>query len=112
MLGVTEGIASVHDYCCFFVPAVITLAGVESRGAALRLRLLLLGHNQSFPHNEPVGQRARSELEAIIKRVLVAQADPAKRDALERDICAQWQQFVVDGSMSLQVGMMTATARK
>jgi hypothetical protein len=36
----------------------------------------------------------------------------AKRDALERDVCVQWQEFVVDGSMSLQVGMTTATALK
>jgi ubiquinone/menaquinone biosynthesis C-methylase UbiE len=39
-----------------------------------------------------------------------AQAGEAKRDALERDVCAKWQQFVVDGSMSLRVGMTTATA--
>jgi ubiquinone/menaquinone biosynthesis C-methylase UbiE len=42
----------------------------------------------------------------------VAQAGQAKRDALERDVCEQWQEFVVDGSMSFQVGMTTATARK
>jgi len=42
----------------------------------------------------------------------VAQAGEAKRDALERDVCARWQEFAVDGSMSLQVGMTTATARK
>ncbi|MEX0732388.1 MAG: methyltransferase domain-containing protein [Aquisalimonadaceae bacterium] len=42
-----------------------------------------------------------------------AQAGEAKRDALERDVCAQWQEFVVeDGSMLLQVGMTTATALK
>ncbi|WP_159589728.1 class I SAM-dependent methyltransferase [Chelativorans xinjiangense] len=42
----------------------------------------------------------------------VAQAGQTKRDALERDVCAQWQEFMADGSMSLQVGMTTATARK
>ncbi len=42
----------------------------------------------------------------------VAQADQAKRDALEREVCAQWQEFMANGSMSLQVGMTTATARK
>jgi ubiquinone/menaquinone biosynthesis C-methylase UbiE len=41
-----------------------------------------------------------------------AQAGEAKRDALERDVCVQWQEFVVDGSMLLQVGMTTATALK
>jgi SAM-dependent methyltransferase len=41
-----------------------------------------------------------------------AQAGEAKRDALERDVCAQWQDFVVDGTMLLQVGMTTATALK
>jgi hypothetical protein len=42
----------------------------------------------------------------------VAQAGQAKRDALERDVCVQWQKLMEDGSMSLQVGMTTATARK
>lgn len=41
-----------------------------------------------------------------------AQADARKLDALERDVCAQWQEFVVDGSLSLQVGMTTASATK
>jgi len=41
-----------------------------------------------------------------------AQAGESKRDALERDVCAQWQEFVVNGSMSLQVGMTTVTALK
>lgn len=41
-----------------------------------------------------------------------AQAGEAKRNALERDVCAQWQDFVVNGSMSLQVGMTTVTAIK
>jgi ubiquinone/menaquinone biosynthesis C-methylase UbiE len=42
----------------------------------------------------------------------VAQAGQAKRDAIERDVCPQWQEFVVNGTMSLQVGMTTATALK
>jgi ubiquinone/menaquinone biosynthesis C-methylase UbiE len=41
-----------------------------------------------------------------------AQASEGKRDALERDVCARWQEFVVDGFLSLQVGMTTATALK
>jgi hypothetical protein len=41
-----------------------------------------------------------------------AQAGEAERAALERDACERWQEFVVDGSMSLQVGMTTATALK
>lgn len=40
------------------------------------------------------------------------QAGEAKRDVLECDICVQWQQFVVNDAMSLQVGMTTATARE
>lgn len=42
----------------------------------------------------------------------VAQAGEAKRDALEHDVCVRWQEFVVDGSMLLQVGITTATALK
>ncbi len=41
-----------------------------------------------------------------------AQAGEAKREALERDVCAKWQEFVVDGSMVFEVGMTTATAQK
>jgi ubiquinone/menaquinone biosynthesis C-methylase UbiE len=41
-----------------------------------------------------------------------AQAGEAKRAALERDVCAQWQEHVVDGFLPLQVGMTTATAVK
>ena len=40
-----------------------------------------------------------------------AQAGEAKRAALEHDVCVQWQDFVVDGFLSLQVGhATTATA--
>ncbi len=39
-------------------------------------------------------------------------AGEAKRDALEREVCRQWQAFVADGSMLLEVGMTTATASK
>lgn len=42
----------------------------------------------------------------------MVQAGDAKRDAFERDVCAQWRTFVEDGSMSLQVGMTTATGLK
>lgn len=42
----------------------------------------------------------------------LAQAAEAKRDAVERDVCARWQEYVVNGSMSFQVGMTTVTARK
>lgn len=44
--------------------------------------------------------------------VAATQAGETTRAALERDVCEQWQEFVEDGSMSLQVGMTTATARK
>jgi len=40
------------------------------------------------------------------------QAGEAKRATLERDVCAQWQAFVVDGAMQLQVGMTTASGLK
>lgn len=42
----------------------------------------------------------------------VAQAGEVKRDALEREVSAKWQEFVTDGSMLLQVGMTTAIALK
>lgn len=41
-----------------------------------------------------------------------AEAGDVKREAFERDVCAQWRKFVKNGTMRLQVGMTTATALK
>jgi ubiquinone/menaquinone biosynthesis C-methylase UbiE len=41
-----------------------------------------------------------------------AQAGEAERTSLEHEVCERWQDFVVDGSLTLQVGMTTATALK
>ncbi len=41
-----------------------------------------------------------------------AQAGEARRGALEREISQQWQEFVEDGALHLQVGMTTAIAVK
>jgi ubiquinone/menaquinone biosynthesis C-methylase UbiE len=42
----------------------------------------------------------------------VAKTGETKRCALERDVCAKWKEFVIDGAMSLQVGMTTASGTK
>ena len=42
----------------------------------------------------------------------VAQADDERRDSLERDVVARWQEFVEDGALVLQVRIVVATARK
>jgi ubiquinone/menaquinone biosynthesis C-methylase UbiE len=42
----------------------------------------------------------------------IASAGEAKRAALERDVCAKWQEFAVDGSTLRQVNMTTAIALK
>lgn len=42
----------------------------------------------------------------------IAKTDEAKRAEFERDVTSQWQKFVVDGCLSVQVRMTTATARK
>ena len=42
----------------------------------------------------------------------VAQADDAQRAAFERDVCARWQEFTVDGGLSLSLGVTTVTARR
>ncbi|MEX2616183.1 MAG: methyltransferase domain-containing protein, partial [Alphaproteobacteria bacterium] len=41
-----------------------------------------------------------------------AQADATQREALERDVCEQWQAFVVDGFLPMEVRMTTARALK
>ena len=42
----------------------------------------------------------------------VAELDPSKRDALERDVCDRWRDCMVDGAMELSVRVLTAGARK
>jgi len=42
----------------------------------------------------------------------VAKTDEAKRTAFARDVTSKWQPFVANGSMTLEVGMTTAMARK
>jgi len=42
----------------------------------------------------------------------VAQVDDATRAALERDVVAKWQAFSEDGALTVQVGVVVATARK
>lgn len=43
---------------------------------------------------------------------VVSQADEPRRAALEREVSEKWQEFVVDGALTLSVGMTTATALK
>ena len=43
---------------------------------------------------------------------MVAQADEEERDALERDIGAEWQDFEEDGAMTYQQRIIVVTARK
>lgn len=52
-----------------------------------------------YVHSTPLAQAA-------------AQAGEAKRAALERDVCEQWRELMVDGVLTLQVGITTATALK
>lgn len=43
---------------------------------------------------------------------IVAQADDDRRESLERDVVAKWQEFVEDGALALEVRVVVATARK
>jgi ubiquinone/menaquinone biosynthesis C-methylase UbiE len=42
----------------------------------------------------------------------VAQVDDERRDSLERDVVAKWQEFVEDRALMLEVRIVVATARK
>jgi hypothetical protein len=42
---------------------------------------------------------------------IVAQAEDARQDDLERDVVAQWQEFVEDGALVVDQPIVTATAR-
>jgi hypothetical protein len=82
---------------------LIRIAGFRNVDVEAKPRTLRLPAPADFLwqyiHSTPLGEAA-------------AQAGEAKRAALERDVCLQWQEFVVDGFLSLQVGMTTATALK
>jgi ubiquinone/menaquinone biosynthesis C-methylase UbiE len=41
-----------------------------------------------------------------------AELNDETRTAFERDVCEKWKEFCVNGELTLQVGMTTATARK
>ena len=71
---------------------------VEAKSKALRLPAPA-DFLWQYIHSTPLAEAA-------------ARAGEVKRAALERDICEQWQEFVVDGFLPLQVGMTTATALK
>jgi hypothetical protein len=43
---------------------------------------------------------------------LVAQLDEEVRTALQREVVDEWQQFTDDGTLILQLGITTASARK
>ncbi|HMH39870.1 MAG TPA: hypothetical protein VK532_01600 [Gaiellaceae bacterium] len=43
---------------------------------------------------------------------LVAQLDEEVRAALQREVVDDWQQFTGDGTLILQLGITTASARK
>ena len=43
---------------------------------------------------------------------VVARVDDERRGSLERDVVAQWQDFVKDRALVLQVRIVVATARK
>jgi SAM-dependent methyltransferase len=52
-----------------------------------------------YVHSTPLGEA-------------VARLDEPRRDALERDVCDQWRELVVDGAMELSVRMTIASGRK
>lgn len=42
----------------------------------------------------------------------ISQVEEDRRKALEHDVCTAWEEFVVEGSVSFQVGMTTAIGRR
>ncbi|MGH3799034.1 MAG: hypothetical protein ACRDTD_02680 [Pseudonocardiaceae bacterium] len=44
--------------------------------------------------------------------VVVAEADDDRREKLESDVVAQWQDFVDRGSLVIDLPILTVTARK
>lgn len=54
----------------------------------------------------------RQYIHATPMAALVAEADDDRREKLESDVVAQWQDFVDQGSLVIDQPTLTATARK
>lgn len=54
----------------------------------------------------------RQYLHSTPVAAIAAEADPSTREALEREVSAQWQAFAADGAMQLRLGVTTGSALK
>jgi ubiquinone/menaquinone biosynthesis C-methylase UbiE len=84
------------------VQDLVREAGFREIAVRRRLRALLLPRPAEFlwqyVHSTPLA-------------AAVAQVDPGSRAALERDVVARWEAFAGAGGLTLQVGVIVATAQ-
>lgn len=85
---------------------------------ALRQLMLDAGFEKVEVHQKPKSLRLPAPADFLWQYVystplaqVADQAGEDKRKVLERDICTQWDAFVVDGAIPFQVGMTTAIAK-
>lgn len=99
--GFVHQIFSLHDTA--EVQDLVSGAGFHDVSVQSDTRLLHLPAPEEFlwqyVHSTPLAG-------------VVAQVDDDRRDLLERDIVAEWQEFVKDRALVLRVRMVVATARK
>ena len=63
-------------------------------------------------HLPPAEQFLWQYISATPLSMAFAEVNDETRTALERDVCEKWQEFRVDGKLTLEVSMTMATARK
>jgi SAM-dependent methyltransferase len=121
----TFSATAAENYECYFVPAIgAPLAADLVELAALRPCERVLdvacGTGVVARHAlERVGDRGRvvgtdinAGMLAVARAVVVAQLDEEGRVPLQREVVAAWQPFSEDGTLILQVGVTTASARR
>jgi ubiquinone/menaquinone biosynthesis C-methylase UbiE len=99
--GFVRAVFSLHDPA--ELRGLLSGAGFEHVDARSNVVTLRLAAPEDFlwqyVHSTPLG-------------AAVAQLDEGGRVALEREVVAAWQPFVEDGTLTLQVGVATASARR
>jgi SAM-dependent methyltransferase len=99
--GFVRAVFSFHDPAA--LRELFSSAGFEQVKARSKVVTLRLAAPEDFlwqyVHSTPLG-------------AAVGQLDEEERIALQREVVAAWQQFIEDGTLILEVGVTSASARR
>ena len=104
------GSDAANFLCTWFSASMLRLI-CESCSAAPASRTSTRGQ-RSRPSASPLPRTLWQYVHSTPLGAAVAQLDEEVRAALQYEVAAAWQQFTDDGSLILQLGITTASARK